>query len=145
MYALSLQNLAGLALSPAPSPGLGTVPVQPKPYVPGEAFREQSHEQRAGQADDVQVVAPDPGDEVRSQALDRVRAGASLPLSRSEVRANVHVPRYAEGVGRGLRQLAAAIQGLGSEPGTPDGGRLLNVVGLPARCSCSCSRERFLG
>jgi len=37
MYALSLQDFSRPSLlSPAPSPGLGTVPVQPKPYVPAK-------------------------------------------------------------------------------------------------------------
>ena len=54
---------------------------QPKPYVPGEALGEQADEQRRRQADDVEVVALDPLDEARAEALDRVRAGASLPLA----------------------------------------------------------------
>ena len=47
----------------------------------GEAVREQSHEQRGRQADDVQVVALDPLDEGGAEALDRVAAGAALPLA----------------------------------------------------------------
>ena len=50
-----------------------------------EALREQPHEQSPGQADDVQVVALDPLDEARAEALDRVPAGATLPLAAREV------------------------------------------------------------
>ena len=48
-----------------------------------EALGEQAHEQGAREADDVQVVAVDPLDEAGAEALDRVRAGAALPLARS--------------------------------------------------------------
>ena len=52
------------------------------------AWRSRSRdEQRAGKPDDVEVVALDPLDEAAAEALDRVRAGASLPLAARDVRA----------------------------------------------------------
>ena len=58
---------------------------QPNPYVPGEPLGEQADEQRAGKPDDVQVVALDPLDERRAEPLDRVGAGAPLPLAARQV------------------------------------------------------------
>ena len=49
---------------------------------PGNALGEEPREQRARQADHVEVVALDPLDEARAEALDRVGAGAPLPLAR---------------------------------------------------------------
>ena len=54
-----------------------------------EALREDADEQRGRQADDVQVVALDPLDERGAAALDRVAAGASLPLAERQVRGEV--------------------------------------------------------
>ena len=49
----------------------------------GETLGEQPDEQRGREADDVQVVALDPLDERGAEALDRVGAGAALPLAGS--------------------------------------------------------------
>ena len=51
--------------------------------------RPAAHEQAAGQADDVQVVALDALDERGAAALDRVAARAALPLARCDVRGEV--------------------------------------------------------
>ena len=42
-------------------------------------------EERAREPDDVEVVAVDPLDEAAAEALDRVRAGAALPLPARDV------------------------------------------------------------
>ncbi len=47
----------------------------------GEALDQE----RTGQTDDVEVVAVDPRDEAATEALDRVAAGATLPLPAVEV------------------------------------------------------------
>src|SRR4051794_4867173 len=52
----------------------------PEAVEPGEPLREQADEERRWQPDDVQVVAVDRLDERGAAALDRVAAGASLPL-----------------------------------------------------------------
>ena len=51
----------------------------------GETLGQQAHEQRGREADDVEVVALDPLDEAAPTALDRVAAGAALPLAVAEV------------------------------------------------------------
>ena len=53
----------------------------PIPVRPRKPLGEQADEQRAGQTDDVQVVALDPLDEAAAEPLDRVGAGAALPLA----------------------------------------------------------------
>src|SRR5919108_2334170 len=46
----------------------------------GEAVGEEAHEERGGEADDVEIVAVDALDEGGAAALDRIAAGAALPL-----------------------------------------------------------------
>ena len=47
---------------------------------------EDGDEERARKPDDVEVVALDALDEAAAEALDRVRAGAPLPLAARDVR-----------------------------------------------------------
>src|SRR5207244_12699859 len=62
-----------------------------------EAFRQEADQQRDREADDVQVVALDRADERRTQALDRVGAGAALPLAARDVVAEITRRQRPEG------------------------------------------------
>src|SRR5580765_3530078 len=55
----------------------------------GEALREQPHEQRGRQAHDVEVVTLDATDERSTPALDRIAAGAPLPLPERDIGAEL--------------------------------------------------------
>src|SRR5436189_225416 len=67
-----------------------------------EALREETHEARRGQADDIQVVPLDRPDERCAPSLDRVRAGAPLPLAGGEVGREVARRQLAERDARAL-------------------------------------------
>src|SRR2546423_4994643 len=69
---------------------------------PGKALGKQSHEQRAGQPDDVEIVALDRAHERSPAALDRICACASLPLARCDVGGEVARSQLAEGDTRSL-------------------------------------------
>src|SRR5207244_2718372 len=64
---------------------------------PCKARREQLYEQCGREADDVEVVALDAFDERRAETLDRVAAGAALPLARGDVRGDVPRVERAKG------------------------------------------------
>src|SRR5437773_12420 len=66
------------------------------PVGTGEARREQAHQQRRREADDVQVVALDSLDERGAATLDRVRARAVSPLAGAEIGADVARAERAE-------------------------------------------------
>src|SRR5688572_7075069 len=67
-----------------------------------EALREEADEQRRRQADDVQVVALDLLDEGGAAALDRIPAGASLPLAVRQVVGELTRRELPEGDARGV-------------------------------------------
>src|SRR4051794_987008 len=69
----------------------------------GEARGEQPDERRGGKPDDVEVVPLDPLDERRSEPLDRIRAGAALPLAGGDVCGAVGGCERPEGHPRRLR------------------------------------------
>ena len=70
--------------------------------MPAKRSASEPHEQRRRQADDVQVVALDPLDERRAATLDRIAAGASLPLPERDVGREVARRELAERDGRRL-------------------------------------------
>ena len=57
---------------------------------------ERVDQQRAGQPDDVEVVAVDPRDEAGTEALDRVAAGAPVPLAVCDVGVDLRLGEPAE-------------------------------------------------
>src|SRR5437870_4913441 len=61
-----------------------------------EALREGAHEKGGRQADDVQVVAFDAGDECGAATLDRIGARAALPFAARDVRTEVAWGQRAE-------------------------------------------------
>src|SRR4051812_23018073 len=62
----------------------------------GEALREQPHEERGRQAHHVQVVTLDATDERGAAALDRIAAGAPLPLAERDIDAELPRGQFAE-------------------------------------------------
>ena len=104
----------------------GTVSVAPTDLQPfsqrhrsssGSAPLEQRDEQRAGEPDDVEVVALDPLDEPAAEPLDRVAAGAPLPLAARDV-----APTAASSSGRNVTTVSRVVDHLAgrrdqAEPG----------------------------
>src|SRR4051794_40485233 len=67
----------------------------------GEPLGKEAHEERPGEADDIEIVAFDAVDERTAAALNRVSACAALPLAGCDVRSELARRQLAEGDPRG--------------------------------------------
>src|SRR5438477_6671932 len=127
------------------------VPNLAEPVHTWETRGEKSDEKRAGQTDDIEEVAFDPLDETRTQALDRVPAGASLPLARADVMRQLARRQLAERHERRLGVKLLPGSGSQAKPGDdrvrPAPERLEHRLGLRfvRRLSEQLTLEQHLG